>query len=1236
MEATKGPWVTVKIGEQVVRALVDTGASITVIHPGVYSAMPEDIRPPIEKDEEMILKVANGETVKAHGKVTLEMDFEKGPAVRHTAYICDMDVPFIIGYDFLLRFHCVINPAENKFHVVTQKQNPRKETWNNIKGEVRAMNSEIIPAGGECCIAALWTSEEDFILEPVLLEGDKALAAMEGLWVGRGLIEPGAQVPVRILNSSNRDILVEEGTRLGLCYGVEEVRKMEAPNSESDSGNPSPSKDVTEEFETMIQDSIKGLIGEQKVVAEQFLRANSGAFIEHNKDLGRTGIYKHHIDTGDAKPVYLPPRRFPIHKREEARTEIQRMLDMGVIRPSSSPWRAAVVLVEKKGGGIRVCLDYRGLNAVTKKDKFPLPRTDDLLASLGGSQWYSTLDLASSYWQVEMNPADAEKTAFGTEDGLWEFNVLPMGLCNAGATFQRLMQLIFRGMDWRSLLIYLDDLIIHSANLEQHMGDLQEVLKRLQEAGLKLTPRKCHLFKHEVEFLGHVVNADGIKVDPKKTEAIKNWPTPKTVTEVRAFLGTTSYYRKHVEGFAQIAGPLHDLTKKRATFTWTPDCQTAMDTLKEVLTSAPILAYPREDEEFIVDTDCSQTAVGGVLSQMQDGAERPILYFSQALSKEERNYCTTRRELLAIVKTIKHCRHYLLGAKFKVRTDHGSLRWLMRFKNPEGQIARWLEMLGQYTFEIEHRAGVKHGNADGLSRRPCSEMSCNHCSRNEEKEIEASVRAIHVQPVEEQSWLTNFSSEQIAEMQGQDAELKEVRDWRKRGNKPEWRSVKGRRPEMRTYWQLWEQLEIRNEVLVKTGRPGEKTSNTKRIVAPTSIRKDVFNHLHGSKWGGHQGIARTIDAVKQRFWWPGMKRDLIRWCQTCEPCQKRKRHPHARTPLTQDQVGAPLERMACDILSFTTESAQGNVCALVVSDYFSKWAKVIPLPDHQAETVANALVTEVFLPFGVPRIMHTDQGREFQSDLLRHLYELLEVKKTRTSPYRPQSDGQVERLNRTILDMLAKFCSDNTETWDEMVPFVVGAYNATKHASTGLTPNMLFLGREISLPVDLVYGTQPPTPEASCPVEYVEKVKTNVKESFDFARDHLNKAAERQKRLYDRTAEPREFKQGDWVWRLYPPLKCKDKLNARYTGPYLIVRKLEKGIYQIQRSEKGPIIGVHVDHLKPMITDNPPESWIPTQEESLTDKVESSNLQQSTEDPTDPSRTSRRKKLPKYLDDYVL
>ncbi|GFV91619.1 retrovirus-related Pol polyprotein from transposon 17.6 [Trichonephila clavipes] len=471
---------------------------------------------------------------------------------------------------------------------------------------------------------------------------------------------------------------------------------------------------------------------EQKISAERLFQEFEDVFSRNSSDIGHTTVTQHRIDTADHPPIKQHPRRLPFAKQEEVGTLLREMQENDIIEPSSSPWASPIVLVRKKDGSTRFCVDYRKLNDVTKKDSYPLPRIDDTLDTLSGHNWFSTLDLKSGYWQVEIQPEDREKTAFTSGQGLWQFKVMPFGLCNAPATFERLMETVLKGLTFEACLIYLDDVIIGGRTFEEHLQNIRKVLSKLSDANLKLNPSKCKFFQKEVNYLGHIISAEGVRTDPEKVSAVKNWKRPENLRELRSFLGLCTYYRKFVKGFSNIARPLHKLTESKQKFQWTKECEDSFLQLKEALTSSPILIYPQPDKPFILDTDASNESVGAVLSQEIDGQERVVAYWSKCLSKPERNYCVTRKELLAIVKAIEHFHHYLYGQKFLLRTDHASLTWLMNFRNTEGQVARWIQRLNEYYFDIRHRKGSSHGNADALSRRPCPE-NCRHCSRVETK-----------------------------------------------------------------------------------------------------------------------------------------------------------------------------------------------------------------------------------------------------------------------------------------------------------------------------------------------------------------------------------------------------------------------------------------------------------------------------------------------------------------------
>ena len=383
-------------------------------------------------------------------------------------------------------------------------------------------------------------------------------------------------------------------------------------------------------------------------------------------------MLKHKIDTAEAAPVRQPLRRTPQAFEGEEEKYIQEQVAAGVIQPSSSAWSSPTVMVRKKTGVVRVYIDYRRII----KDAYPLPRIDMCLDCLASAKVFSTIDLQSAYMQLEVAEEDRHKTAFITKYGLFEYLVMPFGLCNAPSTFQRCVELIFRGIQWKYLLVYLDDIIVIASNFDEHLDRLEEVFKRLLEAGLKMKPSKCELIKTEVLFLGHLVSPEGIKPNPKTVEAVMSWKVPSNVKEIQSFLGLCSYYRQYIENVSHIASPLTNLTKKKVKFIWDESCQSVYEMLKEKLCTAPILAFPKPGSKYILDTDASDTGIGCVLSQVQEGKEKVIAYASKKLEPKQQQYSVTRREVLAVITFMNQFRHYLLGQKILLRTDHGSIRWI--------------------------------------------------------------------------------------------------------------------------------------------------------------------------------------------------------------------------------------------------------------------------------------------------------------------------------------------------------------------------------------------------------------------------------------------------------------------------------------------------------------------------------------------------------------------------------
>ena len=459
------------------------------------------------------------------------------------------------------------------------------------------------------------------------------------------------------------------------------------------------------------------LTKEERKKFQDFMKDYQNLFVWEPDEFGRTSVIKHTIDTGDALPIKQRFYRTSHQNQLFIKEEIQRMLKNGLILPSKSQWTSPVVIVEKKNGKKRFCVDFRKLNAVTKKDNYPLPRIDDMLETLSGSRYFSSLDLASGFWQVELDPKDREKTTFITRFGTYEFVVMPFGLCNAPATFQRLMDTVLRDILWQFVVVYIDDINVGSKTFEEHLQHLEQVFKRLQDAGIKLSPEKCFFFKEKLPFLGHVISKEGIQTDPEKLITIKNFPIPKDLTQLRGFIALASYYRKFVKNFSTIAEPLNRLLKKNTPYNWTRDQNNAFEKLKGCLMTPPILAYPDFERPFILYTDASTFALGAILSQLgEDKKEHVIAYASRTLNIHERKYSITELECLAVVWAVKHYHHYLHGQSFTVITDHAALAYLKNMTNPVGRLGRWLMILNGYNMKIIHRSGKQHSNVDTLSR----------------------------------------------------------------------------------------------------------------------------------------------------------------------------------------------------------------------------------------------------------------------------------------------------------------------------------------------------------------------------------------------------------------------------------------------------------------------------------------------------------------------------------------
>ena len=850
----------------------------------------------------------------------------------------------------------------------------------------------------------------------------------------------------------------------------------------------------------------------------EVIKRNAEVFMIDKWDIGKTNLLKHEIKTVEG-PIHLNPRRQPAHLEEKIEEAIKNLEENGIIRKCDSPWNTPLVCVWKKEkNDIRLCLDFRSLNKMTERQIFPMPNIEQMLDSLNGSMYFSTIDLGSAYYQVELTKNSQEKTAFSTRSGQFCFNRMPFGIAAAPATFQKLMNMVLGKLLWKIAIVYLDDILIFSKDKDDHINRINEVLGRIKDAGLKINPEKCKFLAKETKFLGHIINSEGVKVDEAKIEAIKAFQRPKCLKQLRSFLGLCNYYRKFIKNYSKFARVLESMCgNNKDKLVWTQECEGSFEELKKALSTTPVLIYPDYKKEFILDTDASFDTIGAVLSQIDDvGNERVIAYGSHTMSKHEIGYCITRKELLAIYYFAQHFKHYLYGKRFQLRTDHKAITFMMTTKKPiTAQFQTWINFLSSLDMDIKYRKGIDHANADALSRDKCGR--CTQCMEIHEDAKTEKVKT---------RLLAMTATKQGLQWQKGNEEIEHIR---KAINENEI-----------TRFKLDEDLILTRE---------------NKIWIPKENRIELVKDMH--KMLCHAGCKKVIDYIKVNYDMEELNTIATQYIQSCEICQKRKTlTTKTKEIIVKTEITEPFEVIAIDFCGPLQANIHGKKYILGIIDMCSRYISLTAVAKQDEKTTAETIMKFWILKYGAPRIIQVDCGKTFESNLIKELAKNHNIQLQFSSPYHHSTNGLIERQFRTIRDFISTSLRDKLKrNWVEVLPEIEFTLNATIQSTIGKSPSEAVFGFRISREWNSnnrIYN------DRSKIVEEVQSKQRNL--------NYKN-----ENRIH------REF---DINEEVLVKIDVRKKEEDRYIGPFIVVRRIHANSYEL-RDRDGKVMIRNVEWLKP-------------------------------------------------------
>lgn len=867
----------------------------------------------------------------------------------------------------------------------------------------------------------------------------------------------------------------------------------------------------------------------------------------------------HRVRVKKENSFQVRPYRYSETKKRVINEQVEEMLAAGVIEPSTSSYSSPIVIVNKKDGSPRFCVDYRRLNAITEDDATPLPLIEETIRDLGSATIFSSIDLKSGYWQVPLDPDSKHFTAFSTPDGsLYQFKVMPFGLKGSPATFQRLMtQEVLPGYIHDFTMVYLDDVVVYSRTWDEHLHHLRLVFERLQQHGLHCAPEKCQFGKQEIQYLGHIIGPDGNRPQQHHLQQIQDAEAPKNRRQLRKFLGLCNWLRDYVDHFADIATPLTNLLANKK-WKWSSTEEEALKALKSALATCKPLSRPDPTLPFVLQTDASSIGIAAVLYQHgSDGARKIISYASARLTEAERRYHINEQECLAIVWAVKRYRPYLEDRPFTLRTDNRSLVWLQKTRDTKAKIARWAMLLQEFNFNIEHCPGTRNELPDLLSRAP---DDIQHDAINEE--VMLPPQTAHDAPSTlDETVLCAFNVrtlyDEVREAQLHDRSCRRLVE--------RWLRLQGTEPQgwQRAYLQHYA---VEDDLLFRRGDQGN------RLVVPLALKNRVFHEFHDASLAGHPGAEETARDIQEQYYWPTVQADTRKYVGDCLLCARYKRRP--RHPTAQQrprQPRKPWDTVSVDLMGPYDATAHGHRFILVAEDIFTKWVEAFPVPNTEAPTITEILERQVFHRFGYPRAIITDNGPQFTCRHWDRCCQQWQTLHWTTAIFHPRANP-VERRNQEIKKGLRlRLNNRRPETWDEHLPNVLFSLRRRRNAATGKTPSQALLGYTTPAPGTWRNDGAPQALDEAAREAQHEEIQQN-QQRYQEAR-----AAPARGR------PPPPYQPGDEVLvRGHLP----GNFAPKWAGPYPIINASGQSTYWVRIGRRQ--VNIHIDQIRPAPTHRAP------------------------------------------------